>query len=132
LGVDLSAEKGDFPAILKKVEKAVVDQGGSGRFGTWAFSYGYSASVGLGEFAKAILDGKASIDSREDLFAALGSCTPGAKWNGIYYQDAATGVRAKNQVLVYMDTYIMGKGFMGTTEVTVPEKYFNIKFQKLN
>jgi hypothetical protein len=132
LGIDLSAEAGDFPAILKKVEQAVVDQGGSGRFGTWAYSYGYTVSVGLGEFAKRILDGTASVDSREDLFAALGEFTPGAKWNGIYYQDAATGVQAKNQVLVYMDTYILGRGYIGATEVAVPEKYFNIKFQKLN
>jgi hypothetical protein len=86
----------------------------------------------MGEYAKRILDGKAKIDSREDLFAALGDATPGAKWNGIYYQDAATGVRARNQILVYMDTYIMGKGFMGATDVVVPEKYFNIKFQRPN
>ncbi|MDR2079326.1 MAG: DUF3798 domain-containing protein, partial [Treponema sp.] len=132
LGIDLSAETGNFPAILKKVEQAVIDQGGSGRFGTWAYSYGYSCSVGLGEYAKAILDGKAKIDSMSDLFAALGESTPGAKWNGIYYQDAATGVRARNQILVYMDTYIMGKGFMNATNVTIPEKYFNIKFQKPN
>jgi hypothetical protein len=132
LGIDLSAEAGDFSAILKKVEQAVVDQGGSGRFGTWAYSYGYTVSVGLGEFAKRILDGTAQVDSREDLFAALGEFTPGATWNGIYYQDAATGVQAKNQVLVYMDTYIMGKGYIGATEVTVPEKYFNIKFQRPN
>jgi hypothetical protein len=132
LGIDLTAEKGNFPAILKKVEQAVIDQGGSGRFGTWAYSYGYSCSVGLGEYAKAILDGKAKIDSMSDLFKALGDSTPGAKWNGIYYQDAATGVRARNQILVYMDTYIMGKGFMNATNVTIPEKYFNIKFQKPN
>jgi hypothetical protein len=28
-----------------------------------------------------------------------------------------------------MDTYIMGKGYLPTTEQTVPEKYYNIKFQ---
>jgi hypothetical protein len=129
LGIDLTAEAGDFPAILKKVEQAVIDQGGAGRFGTWAYSYGYTCSVGMGEYAKRILDGQASIDSREDLFTALGDSTPGAKWNGIYYQDAATGVQARNQILIYMDTYIMGKGFMGATDVVVPEKYFSIKFQ---
>ena len=40
-----------------------------------------------------------------------------------------TGVRAKNQILVYMDTYIFGKGFLPTTAQKVPEKYFKIKFQ---
>jgi hypothetical protein len=41
LGIDLSAEAGNFNAILKKVEEAVLAKGGSGRFGTWAFSYGF-------------------------------------------------------------------------------------------
>jgi hypothetical protein len=130
LGIDLSAEAGDFPAILKKVEDAVVAKGGSGKFGTWAFSYGFTASAGLGEFAKRILDGKAKLDSTADLYAALGEFTPGAKWNGGFYIDAATGVRAKNQLLIYMDTYIMGKGFLPTTAQTVPEKYYQIKFQR--
>ena len=30
-----------------------------------------------------------------DLYAALGEFTPGAKWNGGSYIDANTGVRAK-------------------------------------
>ena len=132
LGIDLSAEAGNFPAILKKVEAAVVDKGGSGKFGTWAFSYGFSASAGLGEFAKRILDGKAKADSTADLYAALGEFTPGAKWSGGYYIDANTGVRARNQLLIYMDTYVMGKGFIPTTGQTVPEKYYQIKFNKPN
>ena len=129
LGIDLTAEAGDFPAILKKVEDAVIAKGGSGKFGTWAFSYGFTASAGLGEFAKRILDGKAKVDSLTDLYAALGEFTPGAKWSGGYYIDANTGVRARNQILIYMDTYIMGKGFLPTTAQTVPEKYYQIKFQ---
>jgi len=130
LGIDLSAEAGNFPAILKKVEDAVVARGGTGKFGTWAFSYGYTVSAGLGEFAKRILDGRASVNNTADLYAALGEFTPGAKWNGGYYIDANTGIRARNQLLVYMDTYIMGRGFLPTTEQTVPEKYYQIKFQQ--
>jgi hypothetical protein len=130
LGIDLSAEAGDFPAILKKVEDAVKAKGGAGKFGTWAFSYGFTASAGLGEFAKRVIDGKARVDNAADLYAALGEFTPGAKWNGGYYIDAATGVRARNQLLIYMDTYIMGQGFLPTTAQTVPDKYYQIKFQR--
>ncbi|MDR2094394.1 MAG: DUF3798 domain-containing protein [Treponema sp.] len=130
LGIDLSAEAGNFPAILKKVEEAVVAKDGAGKFGTWAFSYGFTVSAGLGEFAKRILDGKAQVDSTTDLYAALGEFTSGAKWNGGYYVDANTGVRARNQILIYMDTYIMGRGYLPTTAQTVPEKYYSIKFQK--
>jgi len=130
LGLDLSKEAGNFPAILKKVESAVIAKGGASRFGTWAFSYGYTLSAGLGEFAKNVIEGKAKKDSMKDVFTALGKYTPGAKWNGAYYVDVGTGVRARNQILIYMDTYIFGKGFLPTTQIEVPEKYFTIKMHK--
>jgi hypothetical protein len=126
LGLDLSKEAGNFPLILKKVEEAVKAKGGAGKFGTWAFSYGYSLTAGLGEFAKNVVEGKAKKDSLNDVFKALAKYTPGAKWNGAYYKDVGTGVRAKNQVLIYMDTYVFGKGFLPTTKQKVPDKYFNI------
>ena len=94
---------------------AVVAKGGAGRFGTWAFSYGYTLTAGLGEFAKMVVEGKAKKDSLKDVFTALGKFTPGAKWNGAYYLDVGTGVRAKNHILVFMDTYVLGKGFLPTT-----------------
>ncbi len=129
LGIDLSKEAGNFPAILKKVEAAVVAKGGAGKFGTWAFSYGYTLSAGLGDFAMQVIAGKAKKDSLKDLYTSLGKYTPGAKWNGAYYTDMATGVRAKNQVLIYMDTYIFGNPghFLPTTSQKVPEKYYTVK-----
>jgi Transcriptional regulators len=130
LGIDLSKEAGNFQAILKKVEQAVKDKGGAGRFGTWAYSYGYTVSAGLGQLAIDVVNGKAKKDSLADLFKALGKYTPGAKWNGAYNIDMATGIRAKNHALIYMDTYIMGKGYLPTTQQKVPEKYYQIKFQK--
>jgi len=33
----------------------------------------------------------------------------------------------KNELLVYMDTYVFGKGYLGTTAQKVPEKYYHIK-----
>jgi hypothetical protein len=132
LGLDLSAEAGNFPAILKKVEEAVTAQGGAGKFGTWAFSFGFAQSAGWGEYAKRILEGKAQLGNMADMWAALGEYTPGAQWNGNYYVDANTGVRARNHLLIYMDTYVLGKGFLPTTAQVVPEKYYNIRFQGSN
>jgi hypothetical protein len=37
-GIDLTKEAGNWPAIVKKVEAAVVKAGGKGRMGTWAYS----------------------------------------------------------------------------------------------
>ncbi len=90
LGVELADVKGNFPAILKKVEKAVIDHGGSGRMGTWAFSYGYTNSAALTEFGIQMV--KAGVDhknfarkfKKEDLFATYAKATPGAKWNGSF------------------------------------------------
>lgn len=127
LGIDLKAEAGDFVKILKKVEESVVAKGGAGRFGTWAYSYGYVTTAGLGEFAIRVINGKAKADSKADLMDAYGKYTPGAKWNGAFYTDVGTGVRAKNHVLIYQDTYVFGKGYLGATDQTVPENYFTLK-----
>lgn len=127
LGIDLSAEQGDFPAILAKVEKTIKEKGGAGRFGTWAYSYGYTTTAGLGEHAIRVVKGDSDLLSMNDLKSAYNVFTPGAEWNGSFYTDAATGVRADNHILIYQDTYIMGKGYMGTPDVVVPEKYFTVK-----
>lgn len=124
LGVDLSAAKGDFAKILKTVEDAIVTKGGAGRFGTWAYSYGFTTTAGLGELAIRVVQGKAQLTKMEDIMAAFGKYTPGAEWNGGYYIDRNTGASADNHILVYQDTYIMGKGYMGATKVKVPDKYF--------
>lgn len=127
LGIDLSAEQGDWPAILRKVEQAVIDAGGSGRFGTWAYSYGYTTTAGLGEYAKRCIEGTATMGNTEDLFEAFNKYTPGANWNGSNYKDLSTGTTSPNHVLMYQDTYVFGKGYLGTTKQVVPEKYLTFK-----
>ncbi len=127
LGLDLTVEKGNFPAIMKSIEKAVVAKGASGRLGTWSYSTGFSLTAGMGELAKRVLDGKAKLSSQKDIYEAIGKYTPGAKWSGAYYTDMGTGVRAKNELLLYMDTYVFGKGYLGATALDIPEKYYLIK-----
>lgn len=127
LGIDLSKEAGNWPAILKKVEEAVIAAGGAKRMGTWAYSYGYTTTAGLGEFAKRIIEGAAKLDNFKDLMDSYMKFTPGAEWNGSYYVDMATGEKKMNHVLLYQDTYVFGLGYLGMTKEVVPEKYFNIK-----
>jgi hypothetical protein len=130
LGLDLSKQAGDFPAILRKVEQGVVAKGGAGRFGTWAFSYGFTTTAGLGEYANRVVQGTAKRNNLQDLFSAYGKYTPGAKWNGTLYADANTGIRTR-MALVYMDCYVFGGinggHYLATTSVKVPEKYYVIK-----
>ncbi|MPN54494.1 hypothetical protein SDC9_202164 [bioreactor metagenome] len=74
-----------------------------------------------------VVKGESELLKLSDVMKAYGKFTPGAAWNGSFYSDTTTGVRAKNHILIYQDTYIMGKGFMGTPSVTIPDKYFLIK-----
>ena len=129
LGLDFTDAGGDFEKILKTVEDAIVEKGGADRFGTWAFSYGYTVSAGLAEHAINVINGEAELDEIDDIAAAYGVYSPGANWNGSQYTNAETGVKSDNIFLIYQDTYIMGNPghFMGSTEIEVPEKYFTVK-----
>ena len=129
LGIDLTAEAGDFEKILAKVEAAVVEKGGAGRFGTWAYSYGYTVSAGLAEHARNVILGTSELNDIDAISAAYGVFSPGAEWNGSNYTNVDTGVKSDNVFLIYQDTYIMGDPghYMGSTKVEVPEKYFTVK-----
>lgn len=126
LGLDLTAEKGNFPAIMKKIENVIIQKGAGGRLGTWAYSCGYAESAGLVELAKRVIDGKAKA-SIGDLIKAYEKYTPGSQWNGSYYVDLNTGIEKTNYILVYQDTYVFGKGYLGLTKLQVPQKYLKIK-----
>ena len=129
LGLDLTETGGDFEKILAAVEAAVVEKGGAGRFGTWAYSYGYTVSAGLAQHAYNVITGESELDDIDDIAKAYEVFSPKANWNGSSYTDATTGVKSDNIFLVYQDTYIMGDpGFyMGSTDIEVPEKYFTVK-----
>ena len=126
LGVSISEnEKGNWPAILNKVEKTVVDKGGKGRMGTWTYSFGFSTTAALAEHAIRVIEGKSELLSQADLMDAYKKYTPGAGWNCSLYTDA-DGIELENFLLVYQDTYVFGKGYLGMTDITVPQKYFDI------
>ena len=129
LGIDLTAEAGDYAKILAKVESAIVEKGGAGKFGTWAYSYGYTVSAGLAQHALNVINGESELLDIDDIAKAYEVFSPGAAWNGSNYTNAETGVKADNTFLVYQDTYIMGDPghYMGSTSVEVPEEYFTIK-----
>lgn len=126
-GIDLKAEAGNWPAILAKVEATVVEKGGKGRMGTWAYSYGYTATEALTEFGKNVAEGTMQKDSFEDLMSCFDKYTPGAEWNGSYYFDRVSNEEKKNHIMVYQDTYVFGLGYLGNSKETVPEKYKTIK-----
>lgn len=126
LNLDLKDVAGDFPAIMKRIEKAVVDKGESGRVAAAAYSFSYANSVGLAKFAMNAIEGKAKIDDTNALIETFNTVTPGAKWVTTAYTDVKTNETKKNYLLMLEDTYIFGKGFAGATSTPVPEKYYKI------
>ena len=129
LGLDLTSANGDFEKILAAVEEAVVAKGGEGRFGTWAYSYGYTVSAGLAQHAYNVIKGESELCDIDDIAKAYQEFSPKAEWNGSNYTNVETGVKSENVFLVYQDTYIMGNPghYMGATQIEVPEKYFTVK-----
>lgn len=129
LDLDFTEDTSDFEVKLRKIEDAVVADGGAGRFGTWTYSYGYTVSAGLAEHARNVVLGKSELNNMKDLSNAFGEFSPNAEWNGSVYTDAETGESEDNILLIYQDTYIMGNPgyYMGSTQIEVPEKYFTIK-----
>ena len=132
LGISIdAADQGDFDKICKTVEDAVVAAGGEGRFGTWACSYGFTLSAGLGQHAYNVLTGESELQNLDDIIKAFGEFSD-AEWSGSKYVDEATGVKYDNAFLVYQDTYIFGKGYMNITDVEVPEYYYTLTPVDLN
>jgi len=95
----------------------------SWRFGAWAYPYGSAVTSGLGEYALRVIEGTAKKGELSDLYAAFGEYTPGASWNGSYDRDAWTGEESSNHVLLYMDTYVFGRGFLPVTKLQIPDSY---------
>lgn len=126
-GVDLSKEKGNWKAILAKIEQTVVAKGASGRLVTWPYPSGYCIVAGLGEFAKRTVEKKARLGNSADVMSSLAQFSPGVDWNSTAYKDASTQVRMRNFLLVYQDSYAFGKGAMGMNQVAIPSKYMAIK-----
>lgn len=126
-GLDLSKERGNFPAILKKIEAAVVSKGAKGRLVTWPYPSGFGITAALGEYAVRIAEGKAKVGNMKQLIDSMNAVTPGVKWNAATYTDVGTGTKMKNFVLAYQDSYRLGVGPMGMDKIKVPEKIYKIK-----
>jgi hypothetical protein len=126
LGVDLSAEAGDWDAILNKIEAAGIEQGLSGRMGIFKYSLIYLHSEGLVRLAKDIIDGVANEDTMAAVTEAYGEIT-NSEWLALLYVDAATGNEIPNYYTLAQDVYIFGEGMSNVMTEEIPEKYYDIK-----
>lgn len=126
LGIDLSKEKGDFTAIMKKIENVIVAKNAGGRLGTWSYSFAFCGTAGLAQHAINVIEGNSKMTNMQDVLKAFAKYSPSAKWGGSYYVDGTTGVKLNNYLLLLQDTYIFGRGYIGSATIDVPEKYLKI------
>jgi len=124
--VKLDDIAGDWEKILDRVEDEVVEAGGSGRMGTWAYSLGYTSTIGMVDFVDQVLHGKQDITDQDGVTEVLGTYTDGSNWMGSKMVDRASGETLDNFVLIAQDTYVFGKGYLGMDEVEVDDKYLNL------
>lgn len=124
--VDIQDKAGDWKAINAEVEKAVVAAGGSGRMGTWAYSLGYSLTLGAVDLVQQVLHGKMELTNIDNIIDCIDNYTEGAKWMAVNYVDRASGEKKDNHILLAQDTYVYGKGYLGMDKVEVPEKYMTM------
>jgi hypothetical protein len=124
--VDVQPYLGQWSVILDMVEKAVVKAGAGGRLGAWAYPLGFTQTTGLVEFGKLIAEGQTEPSDIQALLRCLGLFSPGARWNGTFKNDPVSGKPLRNYLLVYQDTYIFGRGYIETTQVEIPDRYFTI------
>lgn len=124
--VDIQSMAGDWKAINSAVEEAVVAKGGDKRMGTWAYSLGYSLTLGAVDHVMNVLKGEGELLNQEQIVAAIQNYTEGAKWMAENYIDRASGETKDNHFLLSQDTYVYGRGYLGMDKVKVPEKYLNL------
>lgn len=124
--VDIQNMAGDWKAINAAVEKAVIAKGGDKRMGTWAYSLGYSLTLGAVDHVMEVLKGQGELLNQEQILASIQKYTEGAKWMAENYVDRATGETKDNHFLLAQDTYVYGRGYLGMDKIKVPEKYLNL------
>ena len=124
--VDIQNMAGDWKAINAAVEKAVIEKGGDKRMGTWAYSLGYSLTLGAVDHVMEVLKGEGELLNQEQILASIQKYTEGAKWMAENYVDRATGETKDNHFLLAQDTYVYGRGYLGMDKIKVPEKFMNL------
>ncbi|MDR2612357.1 MAG: DUF3798 domain-containing protein, partial [Deltaproteobacteria bacterium] len=122
LGLDPDSLQGDWPEIAARVEEAVREAGGAGRLGAWTASLAGGHVAALTRHAVRAVSGEVAAADIRALLGSYEAAAPGVHWNGQPLTDPA-GREYPNMLLVYQDTYIFGRGHVGTTSRKVPSKY---------
>jgi hypothetical protein len=76
------------------------------------------------EFGRRIVQAESEPGNTAAILHTLDSFTPGSKWSGTFFVDAFSGKPLRDIILLYQDTYILGRGYLHTRDVSIPKEYF--------
>ncbi|MDR1042263.1 MAG: DUF3798 domain-containing protein [Deltaproteobacteria bacterium] len=108
--------------LVKTIERKLVARGAGGRLGTWTASVMQSHLMAMVRMAILSASGTAEASDLQAVAGAYAMSSPGAAWNLSPSLDA-DGTERNNVILVYQDTYVFGRGPLGTAKLEIPAKY---------
>ncbi|MDR1081918.1 MAG: DUF3798 domain-containing protein, partial [Deltaproteobacteria bacterium] len=108
--------------LMRSIESAIVSMGAGGRLGTWSASARQSKLLAMTELAMKAVTGEADPRDPANVDAAFDRTAPGSDWKITRYSDG-DGTVLENVFLVFQDTYVFGRGRIGTTHLDIPGKY---------
>ena len=126
LGLDLSAQMGDWWGMTQAIEKTIVAGGGANRMGTWPYSILYCGTTGLFQLAQDMIAAGNTTATQDEVLAAFQAVTPGCKWQPEIFTDAS-GRTIDNYYLMAMETYVFGTGYTDVLSAPIPQKYYSIR-----
>ncbi|MDR1313215.1 MAG: DUF3798 domain-containing protein [Deltaproteobacteria bacterium] len=122
--LDLSPKdvKGERGRLMRAIERRVKAKGAEGRLGTWAASALQSHLLALVEMARLTVLGQGDLCDVRFVDSAYDRASPGTDWKASAQTDA-DGAEVPNAFLVYQDTYVFGRGLLGTHHLEIHPKY---------
>ncbi|MDR1656945.1 MAG: DUF3798 domain-containing protein [Deltaproteobacteria bacterium] len=126
--LDFKPYLGQWALILKMLETKAVQVGAADRLGVWPLPMGYIQTAGLVEYGIRVVEGRDGKSKLVDIIDCLNMYSQGFHWNASVFSTTVNERVLRNFILVYQDTYILGRGSINTTEVEIPLKYYAVTF----
>ena len=118
---------GQWSELLRLLDERVIERKLSGRFVIWPYPYHYIVAMAMVDIAVGILDEQLDIYDLNNVSVALEKFSDGAKWLVSPMYDYEQGGAVPHTVMVLQDSYVLGVGYQGLTNLNIPVRYYRIK-----
>lgn len=109
-------------AYIAEAENVAGQRGTYGKALIWPWSRPEVLAFGTLEHLRRVIAGDSRLDDIEAVKAAFLSIWPAGAWNFAWFQDPASGVRARSHFLASGDAYLLGRGYLPSARQKFDEK----------